>query len=213
VTIRVLVVDDHAVVREGLKRILEDAADVVVAAEAGNAPDALELVRRDGFDVVVTDISMPGRGGLELLADLKQEQPRLPVLVLSVHGEDQLAQRALRAGAAGYLTKQTAPEELLRAVRQVAEGRKFVSPRMAERLAEWLDPQAALPAHARLSDREFVVMVRLARGRSVKEIALELSLSVKTVSTYRTRLLDKMGVRSNAELGAYAVQHGLIELP
>jgi len=211
--IRVLIVDDHAVVREGLKHILADAEDVVVAGEAGSGPDALALVRREGYEVVVTDISMPGRGGLELVSDLKRERPRLPVLVLSVHGEDQLALRALQAGAAGYLTKETAPEELLRAVRQIAQGRKFVSPRLAERLAERLDPAAGAPPHERLSDREFLVLLQLARGRSVKEIAGELALSVKTVSTYRTRLLEKMGLRSNAELAAYALRRGLIAAP
>jgi two-component system, NarL family, invasion response regulator UvrY len=210
VSIRVVVVDDHAVVREGLKRILSEDPRVKVVGEAGDDVEALTMVERQRPDAVITDISMPGRGGLELLHELGRQHPRLPVLVLSIHSEDELAVRALKAGAAGYLTKDSAPEELLQAVLRVAVGGRYLSPGVAERLAFHLDARVSEALHQRLSDREYQVLTKLAQGRSVGQIAEELALSPKTISTYRVRLLEKLGLGSNAELISYALRNGLV---
>jgi DNA-binding NarL/FixJ family response regulator len=209
--IRVLIADDHAVVRRGLRDLLSDTSDVEVAAEAASSAEALERVRQQAFDVAVLDLSLPGRGGLDLLAEVKAERPGLPVLILTMHPEDQYAVRALKAGAAGYVTKESAPEVLVDAVRRVAAGGRYVSAALAEKLALHVGEARGREPHEALSDREFQVFRRLASGRTVGEIGDELSLSVKTVSTYRSRLLQKMGLRTNAELMQYAFRHKLVD--
>jgi two-component system, NarL family, invasion response regulator UvrY len=209
--IRVLVADDHAIVRRGLRELLGETPDVEVAAEAATSSEALECVRRQPLDVVVLDLSLPGRGGLDLLADIKAERAELPVLILTVHPEDQYAVRALKAGASGYITKESAPEVLVDAVRRAAAGGRYVSPTLAEKLALYLDGARRCEPHEALSDREFQVFRLLAGGRTVGQIAEELSLSVKTVSTYRSRVLEKMGLRTNAELTQYAFRNNLVD--
>jgi two-component system, NarL family, invasion response regulator UvrY len=207
--LRVLLVDDHAVVRKGMKAILEDRIGPVSVVEAGGGEEALVALAAP-FDVVVLDLAMPGRSGVDLLAEIKHRRPRLPVLIMSVHGEEQFALRMLRAGASGYLTKSAAPEQLAAAVVKVAGGGRYVSQELAERLADSVaDGRSATP-HEQLSDREFEVMRAIASGSSVSEIAAQMHLSVKTVSTYRTRLLQKMGMKSNAEITRYALQNGLV---
>lgn len=208
--IRILVVDDHAIVREGLKQILNDVEDMSVLAEAANGQEALDEIRRATFDVILMDISMPGRSGLEILKDIRGEHPKLPVLILSMHPEEQYAVRALRAGAAGYMNKAGAPDELIGAIRKVSAGRKYVSPSVAERLAFELGTDLEKLPHEQLSDREYQVMLMLASGRTVSEIADELCLSVKTISTYRARIMEKMNLKKNAELTLYAVEHHLL---
>lgn len=210
--IKVLIADDHAVVRQGLKRILQDTHAMMVAGEAVNGQEVLEKVRAEAWDVVILDISMPGHSGLDILKELEHERPKLPVLVLSMHSEDQFAMRVLRAGASGYLTKDSAPDELVKAVRKVARGGKYVSPLLAEKLAYEIGPDSNKLPHETLSDREFQVLRMIATGKAVGEIATELSLSPKTISTYRARLLQKMNLTSNAELIHYAIQNHLIEL-
>lgn len=211
--IRILVVDDHAIVREGLKQILGDVKDMAVLAEAGNGQEAMDRIRRQSFDVILMDISMPGRSGLEILKDIKTEQPKLPVLILSMHPEEQYAIRALKAGAAGYMNKSSAPDELIGAIRKVSAGRKYVSPSVAEKLAFELGSDPTRLPHELLSDREYQVMMMLAAGKSVSEIGEELCLSVKTISTYRSRIMEKMNLKKNAELTLYAVQHHLLQDP
>ena len=182
-----------------------------VAGEAANAKETLDQVRAGGWDVLVLDITMPDRSGFDILKDLKLEQPQLPVLVLSIHAEEQLAVRVLKAGAAGYLTKENAPGELVKAIRKVVSGGKYISRGLAETLAFNLDVTSDRPPHEALSDREFQVMQMMASGKTLTEIADTLSLSVKTVSTYRTRLLQKMNFETNAEIIRYAIENGLIE--
>ena len=208
--IRLLIADDHAIVREGLKQIVADIGDMSVDGEASNGQQVMELVRQRDWDVVLLDLAMPGRGGIDTLRQLKREKPGLPVLILSIYPEDQYAVRALKEGAAGYLTKESAPEELVKAIRKAAKGGKYVSPALAERLAYELETNADKPPHERLSDREYQVMLMLASGKTVGQIAEELSLSVKTVSTNRARLLRKMGMKTNAELTYYAVKRQLV---
>ena len=209
--IRILVADDHTIVREGLKQILADVDDMAVRDEAGNGQEALAKIREGEFDVVLLDISMPGRSGLEILKEIKAERPKLPVLILSMHAEEQYAVRALRAGASGYMTKASAPDELIGAIRKVSCGRKYVSSSLAEKLALELDIDTKKPPHENLSDREYQVMLMLASGKSVTEIAEELCLSVKTISTYRARVMEKMNMKKNAELTLYAVQNHLVD--
>jgi DNA-binding NarL/FixJ family response regulator len=209
-TMKVLVADDHAVVREGLKRILTQDRSIEVVAEAGDGTAALARAQEVSLDVVVLDMSMPGRGGLETLQELKRQWPQIGVLVLSMHPEDQYAMRVLREGADGYLTKDSAAEELIGALRKIHDGGKYVSPKLAERLALTVERGFEGPPHERLSTREFQVLVLIAQGRTVTEIGDELHLSVKTISTYRTRILDKMGLRNNAELMHYAIEEGLV---
>jgi len=210
--IRVLIADDHAIVREGLKQILAETPDLVVAGEARDGAEALKRVREHRYEVIVLDITMPGRSGLDLLKDLKVEKPEVPVIVLSVHPEEQYAVRVLRAGAAGYLTKLRAPEELVAAIRQVAGGRKYITTSVGEKLARELEEDAGEgPPHERLSDREFQVMLMTASGKAVKEIARELLLSPKTVSTYHSRVLEKLRLCSNAELTRYVIEHQLLD--
>ena len=208
--IRILIADDHAIVRRGLKQIVSEQADMTVASEAENARQVLDLVRTQNWDVVVLDINMPGRSGLEVLKELKREYPKLPVLVLSVHSEDQYGVRVLKAGAAGYLTKDSAPDELVAAIRRVHRGGKYISTSLAETLVYELGAETDRPRHGVLSDREYQVMTMIASGKTVGEIGEELSLSVKTISTYRTRVLGKMNMRTNAELTHYAIQNHLL---
>ena len=209
--INILIADDHAIVREGLKQILADEADMVVSGEAADGQEALRTARTEAWDVLVLDITMPGRTGFDILQALKQEHPDLPVLVLSMHAEEQFAVRALKAGAAGYLTKESAPDELVKAIRQVVAGRKYVSANLAELLALSLDSATDQPRHATLSDREFQVMRLLAGGKTATQIAEGLALSVKTISTYRTRILEKLDLKNTAEIIHYAIQHRLID--
>ncbi len=213
--IRVLVCDDHLIVRQGIKQILADAADIAVAGEAADGPDALAQVRRGGIDVVLLDIAMPQRDGLDVLKALKAEAPRLPVLMLSTYPDRQYAVRSLKLGAAGYLNKSADSEQLIDAIRRVAQGKLFITPGVAELMAEQLVPAGGrsaapeAPLHERLSHREYQVFRLLAAGRSVGEIAEQLVLSSNTVSTYRARILEKTGVRNDVELALYAVREGL----
>lgn len=209
--IKILVADDHAVVRQGLKQILLQEPDIQEVGEAASGRETLQLSRDSSWDVVILDITMPQGGGVETLQELRHLQPDLPVLVLSVHSEDQYALRMLRLGAAGYLTKECAPLELVQAVRRVVSGGKYVSLDLAEQLTEVLAGERQELAHAGLSDREFQVLCLIGSGKSVSEIAQELSLSPKTVSTYRRRVLDKMGLKGNAELTRYVLEHHLIQ--
>ncbi len=207
---RILLVDDHPVVRKGMKSILEEGLAGSMVTEAGSGDEALERLSSP-FDVIVLDLSMPGRSGIDLLAEIKHRHPELPVLIMSLHAEEQFAVRALRAGASGYLTKSAAPDQLVNAVVKVGRGGRYVSETLAERLAVDLGGQASSgQPHDRLSDREFEVMRGIASGQTVSEIAMTMKLSVKTVSTYRARLLEKMGMSSNAELTRYAIENRLV---
>lgn len=209
--LKVLVVDDHPVVRKGLIQILEGETGIALVGEASEAREMMRLALGGDWDAVVLDINLPDRSGLEALRDLKAARPDLPVLVLSMYPEEQYALRVLKAGASGYLTKESVVDELVNAVRKVACGGRYVSPTLAERLAEEVASPSEGPPHKALSDREFQVMLMVAAGKKVKEIAAELGLSVKTVSTYRSRLMQKMGFRSDAQLVAYVLRHGLLE--
>ncbi len=208
---RVLIVDDHAIVRAGLKQILADVPDVEVAAEAECASQALRLARQEPWDVVLMDISMPDRSGLEALELLRKEHPGIKVLMLSMHRETQYAVRALKTGAAGYLNKQSAPAQLVDAIRTVAAGRKYISAEVAQELASQVSGEREAAPHEGLSNREYQTLCLLASGLTVSTIAERLSLSVKTISMYRTRLLTKMQMKNNAELTHYAIKHGLVD--
>ncbi|HEV2608666.1 MAG TPA: response regulator transcription factor [Noviherbaspirillum sp.] len=209
-TIKILIADDHAIVREGLKQILADTRDIVVTGHAENGAEAVKLARK-GADVLLLDISMPDRSGIEVLKQVKKETPKLAVLMLSMHREDQYAIRSLKAGASGYLNKQSAPDQLVDAIRQVAAGRKYISAALAQELANQIGEDREVPAHETLSDREYQTLVMIASGKAVSDIAEELSLSVKTISMYRSRLLQKMKLRHNAELTHYAIKNHLVE--
>jgi DNA-binding NarL/FixJ family response regulator len=208
---KILLIDDHAVVRQGLKLILADQFKKAVFGEARNSAEALSRVVKENWDVVLLDITMPGRSGLEALRDIKRLRPKLPVLVLSMHPEDQFAVRILKAGASGYLTKESADEELVGAIKKVIEGGRYVSPSLAERMASYLTIDVQKAPHERLSDREFQVLRMIASGKTVSQIGRELSLSVKTISTHRARLLEKMDLKNNAQLTHYAMQRNLVE--
>jgi DNA-binding NarL/FixJ family response regulator len=208
--IELLVVDDHPVVRQGIRTMLSDAQDIVIGDEAVNGFEALDKIREREWHAVLLDLSMPGMDGLDVLKQVRIEKPALPVLVMSIQPEDQFALRALRAGASGYVTKSSAPEELRAAIRTVAGGGHFVSAWLASRLAREVSTGASDHPHEQLSDREYQVMLRIASGRTAKEIAEELSLSPKTVGTYRLRLGRKMGLTSDAEFTAYAFRHRLL---
>jgi DNA-binding NarL/FixJ family response regulator len=208
---RVLVVDDHAVVRAGLNRIINDAPRMRVGAEAGDAAEALDQLRAGSFDVVVLDLDLPGRGGLELIGDIKRDYPKLPVLILSFHAETAYAVPALQAGADGYLMKDSGTEKLVEAIEKVASGGKFVTAFVAEQLATTCCADVKRPCHATLSEREREVFRLIGSGLSVSQIAAKLALSVKTVSTYRARVLEKMDLQNNAQLTHYAIKHLLVE--
>jgi len=205
--IKVLVADDHAVVRRGLRQILAETNDILVGGEASTAAELWQLVERERWDTIILDIEMPGRSGLELLGELKRQYPKLPVLILTVYSEEQYAVRAIRAGASGFLTKESAPNQLVAAVRKVASGGRFITPELAERLASSLAGDSDALPHEALSDREFQVLCMIASGKTVSQIGQELSLSVKTISTHRTRILAKMNMKSNSELTHYAIKN------
>ena len=207
---KILIVDDHPIVRDGLKQILADTEDIVVGGEAGSADEALALVRDADWDLVVLDITLPGRTGIDLLRDLRRERPALPVLMLSIHPEEELGVRAVKAGASGYLNKECAADDLVHAIQLIVTGNKYISRRLSERLIEEIQRDTNKPPHETLSDREYEVMALISAGKSMKEVAAALSLSKSTVSTYRVRILDKLNVRSNAEITRYALHHGLV---
>ena len=208
--IQILIVDDHAILRRGLQEILEREFRDVRIGGAGTAEEALTQLGSETWDLVILDITMPGRSGVDVLRNLKALRPKLPVLVLSMHPEDQYGKRVLKAGASGYMNKESAPEELIKAVRKLLSGGRYVSPTLAETLAVDLDRDDGTPAHERLSDREFEVLRKMASGKTVGQIAQELHLSVPTVSTYRARILEKMGMSNTAELIRYALSHHLV---
>lgn len=208
---RILIADDHAVVRQGLKRILAEAFKRAVFGEATNSHEALERVWKEPWDVVILDLTMPGRSGLDVLKEIKRAKPKLPALILSIHPEDQFAVRLLKAGASGYMTKETAPEELVGAVKKAVAGGRYVSLALAEKLASLIVNDAQASPHESLSDREFLILRMIADGKTVGAIAGELSLSAKTVSTYRARLLEKMHMSNNSQLVHYAFQYQLVE--
>lgn len=209
--IRILIADDHTLVREGLKQILSDLPDMAVTDEASNGKEVLDKVRENDFDVVLLDISLPGQSGVDILKQIKLIKPELPVLILSMYPEEQYAIRTLRAGASGYLTKDSVPDELIEALRTVSLGKRYITYALAEKIAYELDADAKKPLHERLSDREYQVMCMIASGKSVSQIAREISLSVKTISTHRARILKKMNMKNNAELTHYAIKHGLVD--
>jgi two-component system invasion response regulator UvrY len=208
---KIIIADDHPIVRAGMKQIISEASDLMVADEAGDGHKLLSKVREENFDVVILDITMPHMDGLDVLKQLKIEKPKLPVIVLSIHPEDQYALRVLKAGASGYVTKASAPDELINAIRKVCGGGKYISPSIAEKLAFQLDAEFEGLPHEALSDREYQVLCMLASGKTATDIADELALSVKTVSTYRARILEKMDMRNNAELIHYAIQNKLVD--
>ncbi|MGO9612754.1 MAG: response regulator [Dissulfurispiraceae bacterium] len=208
--IRILLADDHAIVRKGIKLMLAEVPDIVVADEASDGNEVLEKIEKNDFDVLVLDIAMPGKSGLEVLGELKARKPKPPVLVLSAYPEEQIAVRALKAGADGYLSKESAPDELITAIRRLAQGKKYISSSLAEKLALDLEEETTKPLHEKLSNREYQVMCLIASGRTVKEIGESLSLSIKTVSTYRIRIMEKTRLKNNAEIIHYAIQNKLI---
>ena len=207
---RMLIADDHSVVRRGLRQILLEEFPSAQIDEVSNAEELIQRVMKAEFDVVISDLSMPGRSGLEALQQIKQIHPRLPVLILSIHSEEQYAMRVLKAGASGYLSKDSAPDELVNAVRRLLMGKKYITPTIADKLASSLDQDATKASHENLSDREFEVLKMIAAGKSVSDIAELLTLSVTTVSTYRARIMAKMDLKTNADLTLYAIEYKLI---
>ncbi|HEY1952183.1 MAG TPA: response regulator transcription factor [Gemmatimonadaceae bacterium] len=209
--IRLAIADDHPIVREGLRRIVSEDAGISLAGEASTASELFRLLGATAVDIVLLDVSMPGTAFIETLSDLRSRHPSVRILVISAHPEDQWAMRSLQAGAAGYLTKDHSPDQLVNAIRRVSRGGKYVSETMAERLAGMTDSARTRPAHELLSDREFEVLRALGSGMMVKDVAEQLHLSAKTVSTYRTRLLEKMGLKTKADLVRYVVVHDLLK--
>jgi two-component system, NarL family, invasion response regulator UvrY len=209
--IKVLIADDHAVVREGVKHIFSETPDIKVAGEAGNGQEVLESIGKQDYDLLLLDIAMPGRDGLEILKEIKTQKPKLPVLILSMFPEEQYALRALKSGASGYLTKDSIPNELVKAVRKVLRGGNYISSSFSEKLLTEITSDIQKPLHETLSDREYQIMRMIASGKTMNEIADELSLSSKTVYTYRARILEKMEMKNNMELTHYATKHGLID--
>ena len=210
--IKIIIADDHAIVREGLKQIVAEEKDMLVCGEAEDAVSLMELLKKETWSIVVLDINMPGKSGLEALKDIKQFYPDLPVLILSMFSEDQYGLRAIKAGASGYLKKVSAPTELVIAIRKILSGGKYINSSLAEKLAESLGNEKNNFLHDKLSDREYQIMCSIALGKSAEEIAAELSLSINTIYTYRNRILEKMSMKSNVELTQYAVQNKLIEI-
>ncbi|HET6491145.1 MAG TPA: response regulator transcription factor [Syntrophales bacterium] len=208
--IRILIADDHPIVREGYKKILMSQPDMDVTGEAGNGQEVLDLIQKKDFDLILLDISMPGRSGLEILKELKGQKPHLPVMILSIYPEEQYAVRAFRDGASGYLTKASTPKELISAIRKVSQGGRYVTEALAEKLTYFLHGDAEKTPHEKLSDREYQVMLLIASGKTVTQIADELCLSVKTISTYRRHILEKMQFTTNAEITMYAIQNKLL---
>lgn len=209
--IRVLIADDHAIVRRGVIQIFSEEPDIALVAEADSGTDAIDLARQHEADIFILDLNMPGPGGLAVLSQLKAEHPKLPVLVLTMHDEEQYGVRMLKAGAAGFLAKNSAPDKLVEAIRHIVQGRRYVSTQLAEALLEHMESENPESPHESLSDREFQVFQELARGNTPSGIAEKLSLSVKTISTYRSRALEKLNLSSNAEIVRYALENGLIE--
>lgn len=209
--IKILIADDHAFLREGIKKTIGDETDMKIIAEASNAADAFKMLQEKEIDVAIMDISMPGKSGLDLLKDLKAVKKKFKILILSMHPEDRFAIRALKAGASGYLTKESAPDELVKAIRTVLNGRKYVSSSLAEKLIDVINDDTDKMPHENLSDREFEVFIKIASGEKTTEIAAELSISIHTVNTYRSRILEKLGVSSNVELTQYAIHNNLID--
>ena len=210
--IKILIADDHAIVREGLKQIVAEEKDMLVAGEAGNTNEMFELLKKENFAIIILDISMPGRSGLEALKFLKKNYPEVPTLILSMFSEEQYGLRALKAGAAGYLKKVSAPTELVSAIRKIVSGGKYINQSLAEKLADEYDSDRKERMHDKLSNREYQIMCLIASGKSTEEIALDLSISINTVYTYRNRILEKMHLKSNVELTQYALQNKLIEI-
>lgn len=210
--INILIADDHAIVREGLKQIVGEESDIIVAGEAANAVELLDLLREKSFDLIILDINMPGQSGLEALKEIKIEFPGLPVLILSMYSEDQYGLRAIRAGAAGFLKKVSAPEELVKAIRLIISGGKYISQELAEKMAASFDTIRQSMPHESLSDREYQIMCAIASGQSADSIANDLSISVHTVYSYRNRIFEKMKLKSNVELTQYAIKNNLINL-
>jgi DNA-binding NarL/FixJ family response regulator len=209
--IKILIVDDHAIVREGLNRIIAAEKDMQVAGMAKDGNEVIRVMLESDIDVVVLDISMPGKSGLDLIKDVKQVQPMVKILMLSMYPEERFAMRSIKAGASGYLTKEMAPEEIVNAIRTIYSGRKYITPALADIIAEELQNPSEKVPHELLSDREFEVLCMLAIGKPVVEIAASLSLSESTVSTYRMRILQKMGLKTNSDLIHYGIEHGLVE--
>ena len=207
---KILIADDHTIVRKGIKQILAEIPEVTVTDEARNGQEVLQNVWDNDYDIVLLDITMPGRSGLDILKQLRTDKPALKILILSMHPEEQYAIRAFKAGASGYLTKESSPNELIDAIRKISVGKKYVSSSLAETLASHLETKSEKPLHDMLSDREYEVMCMIASGKTVKEIAAELSLSVKTISTYRARILEKMNMKNNAQLTHYTIQNRLV---
>ena len=210
--IKILIADDHAIVREGLKQIVAEETDMKVTGEAANANELFELLDGDSWGIVVLDINMPGKSGLEALKEMKSRNIKVPVLILSMFSEDQYGLRAIKAGAAGYLKKVSAPTDLVSAIRKIVDGGKYISPTLAEKLAENVDVNNKKALHQNLSDREYQIMCFISFGKSAEEIAEELAISIHTVYSYRNRILEKMHLKSNVELTQYAIQHKLIEI-
>ncbi len=209
--IKLFIADDHPLVRKGLKDVLREEVDLEVIGEAENDQELLDGLSRNKPDVLITDLSMPGRGTLSILSEVRTRFPKLPILVLTMHPEERFAVRALRSGASGYLTKDTKPDEIVKAVRILAGGKKYITPTLAEKLALELDRDPERPLHATLSNREFQIMRALASGKKIKDIADELSISVHTVNTYKARIMEKMSLKSITELTLYAIENHLIE--
>ena len=209
--IKILIADDHMIVREGMKQIISEIPDMTVADEARTGHEALNKALTKDYDVVVLDITMPGINGLDVMKQIKAQKPHLPVLVLSVHSEEQYAVRVLKAGASGYLTKDSASDELIAAIRKISSGRKYITSSLAEKLAFNLESDTDKPRHESLSDREFQVLCMIASGKTIAEIAENLFLSENTIRTYRSRILEKMNMKSNNEITSYTIKHGLIE--